>query len=100
MLTVPFSTNAIPRTLIDNIEARRAVSHPLPSADLEWESRKSRNGGICCDLPDGRHNGQAIAATRPSVEISPSDAVRRRAIAWPGIAVELIQSTGHCKIEY
>src|ERR1700719_4154564 len=34
-----------------------------------------------------------------SVEISPSDIVKRRAAAWPGMAAEIVQATRHDRIE-
>ncbi len=33
------------------------------------------------------------------VEISPTDIVKRRATAWPGMAVETVQATRHDRIE-
>jgi AraC family transcriptional regulator len=61
-----------------------------------------------CLVPDERPDrDQARQPHRPAatdmldstVEISPSDIVRRRAAAWPGMAAETIQATRHDRID-
>jgi AraC family transcriptional regulator len=40
-----------------------------------------------------------VDALGPAIEVSPSDAVKRRTAAWPGMAVEIVQSIGGERIE-
>ena len=40
-----------------------------------------------------------VDVTDHAVEISPSDAVKRRALAWPGMAAEIVQATRPDRIE-
>ena len=48
----------------------------------------------------GRHGRPAAAVAHPTVEISPSDIVKRRTVAWDGLTAEIIQATRHDRIEY
>jgi AraC-like DNA-binding protein len=36
----------------------------------------------------------------PSVEISPAEGVKRRAVSWPGMTAEIVQATSSGRIEY
>ena len=50
--------------------------------------------------PSERLQAAPFVAARPSVEISPPDSIKRRTLAWRGMAAEFIQSTGHDRIEH
>jgi AraC family transcriptional regulator len=43
--------------------------------------------------------GQMRSVIDPSVTISPADGVKRRAMAWSGMAAEIVQATTHERIE-
>jgi AraC family transcriptional regulator len=45
------------------------------------------------------HCNARHAADR-GVEVSPPDAVSRRTASWPGMAVEIVQATRRCRIDY
>jgi AraC family transcriptional regulator len=65
---------------------------------MEQQSRwgeRPRNG-LARPLSD-HHAGNAIDH---AVEIFPSDIVQRRAVAWDGMAAEVVQARGHDKVEF
>src|SRR5882672_1748413 len=51
------------------------------------------------ETPD-LHARPAVDVANASVEISPPDVVRRRVVSWDGMTAEIVQATGHEKIEY
>jgi AraC family transcriptional regulator len=45
------------------------------------------------------HRTASLAADRV-VEVSPPDAVSRRTVSWPGMAVEIVRANRRCRIDY
>jgi len=47
-----------------------------------------------------RHKGLTADANKYAVEVYPPDVVRRRAVAWDGLAAEVVQATRREKLEF
>ena len=95
MLTNALSTHAVPYSVFDR-RPPRPPQPPAPSFD-----RRSHLEGV----PEaGSHRARllerAAAAIDPAVEISPADSVKRRAVAWDGMAGEIVQATRRERIEH
>jgi AraC family transcriptional regulator len=70
----------------------------LPS--LEGRAGARENYGQRADRHlHGRHYRPTIDVTDHAVEISPSDVVKRRTAAWPGMAAEIVQAIRPERIE-
>jgi hypothetical protein len=102
MLTYSQASNAARRINFDETYARAFNdSRPGPGVKLLRFDSRSENGGQPSNgrarpLPEsniGHVNGHALA-------ISPADVVSRRASAWDGIKVEVVQSVTHDKVEF
>src|SRR5215472_16076296 len=101
MLTYSLASNAAPRVNFDEVYSRAfngsrpgAGVKPLRS-DSRFENLQPPNGRAR-PLPDpkiGRVNSHALG-------IAPANAVSRRASAWDGIKVEIVQSVTHDEIEF
>ena len=102
MLTYSLASNAAPRVNFDE-DYSRAFKDSRPGAGVKPLRSDSRfaNGlqptnGRARPLPDrkiGRVNSHAL-------EIAPANVVSRRASAWDGIEVEIVQSVAHDEIEF
>ena len=102
MLTYSLASNAAPRVNFDEVYSR-AFKDSRPGAGVKPLRSDSRfaNGlqptnGRARPLPDrkiGRVNSHAL-------EIAPANVVSRRASAWDGIEVEIVQSVAHDEIEF
>jgi len=82
----------------------RNASRPSQSGMLmSWDLR-SRAGEAHDERTDDaawrQDHRSAVDAIDPAVEISPADIVRRRAVAWDGMAAEIVQATSHEETEY
>jgi AraC family transcriptional regulator len=111
MSTYSLRTNTALRARFDgNAFFARAHSRPPRTAVLLSMDRHSRLGeereasrnALARPLSD-HHSCDAIdscGAIDHAVEIFPSDIVRRRAVAWDGMAAEVVQATRHDKIEF
>src|ERR1700730_3722492 len=97
MLTYSLRTDAAPRARFDrDATFDRKHSHLPPKPMLlpidqprlaeQWEQRRNSPAWPGCD----HHISDGI---NQAVEIFPSDIVKRRAFAWDGMAVELVQAT-------
>jgi AraC family transcriptional regulator len=102
MLTYSLASNAARRANFDEVYARAFNdSRPGPGVKLLRIDSRFENGGQPINgrarrLPDsdvGHVNGHAL-------EISPADVVSRRASAWDGIKVEVVQSVTHDQVEF
>src|ERR1700719_4532841 len=95
MLTDSLPTNALSSYETRHSHLPRAVM-PLPierRAGPRHDERADRNPAR------GPGHRAATAVVDSIVAISPSDIVRRRTAAWPGMAVEIVQATRHDRIE-
>jgi AraC family transcriptional regulator len=101
MLTYSLASNAARRVNFDEVYARAFNdSRPGPGVKLLRIDGGLENGGQPANgrarpLPDpkiGRVNSRAL-------EIAPANVVSRRASAWDGIRVEVVQFVTHDKIE-
>jgi AraC family transcriptional regulator len=80
-------------------DAQRAPqAGALPTMDRPRGYGTRPGGAACREAPGVRHQGGADP-TEATVEISPAHIVRRRIIAWDGMAAEIVQATYHEKIE-
>src|SRR5258708_4289927 len=102
MLTYSLASNAARRVDFDEVHARAFNdSRPGPGVKLLRIDGGLKNDGQPANgrarpLPDpkvGRVNS-------PALEISPAGVISRRASAWDGIRVEVVQFVTHDKIEF
>jgi AraC-like DNA-binding protein len=95
MLTNLPSTPAISRRFFDGYPPgtlqARAFDQRARGEDGRWEP----TGRVAWRLP-ARPGGAIDSA----VEISPADSVKRRAVAWDGMAVEIVQGTRRERTEF
>jgi AraC-like DNA-binding protein len=95
MLTNLPSTPAISRRVLDGYSPgtlrARAFDQRTHGEDGRWEP----TGHVAWRLP-ARPGGAIDVA----VEISPADSVKRRTVAWDGMAAEIVQATRRERIEF
>src|SRR5262245_23241581 len=72
-----------------------ARTRSFPKIEIIRSSDERTDG----NRPNRRDDNRATEASHPVVEISPTDMVRRQAMTWPGITVELVRPMSHAKIE-
>jgi AraC family transcriptional regulator len=72
------------------------VLPPLHSATRGGEKHDEHTGAEAHRLP----HQWMVNATNRSVEIYPSDIVKRRTVAWDGMAAEMVQATERERIEF
>ncbi len=94
MLTNAPSTPVTSHRLLGRSPAR-PLQHP-GSPSFEWRPRPER-----VPVP-GAHEALTLRdrSVGPAVEISPADIVKRRAVAWDGMAGEIVQATRRERVEY
>jgi len=93
-------TDSPPTNVMSSYETRH--SHlPQAMVPLPIERCVGPRHDERADRNPSRGPGHRAATTMVDsiVEISPSDIVRRRTAAWPGMAVEIVQATRHDRIE-
>jgi AraC family transcriptional regulator len=102
MLTYSLASNAARRVNFDEVysrafnDSRPGAGVKLLRSDSRFESRGQPINDRARRLDDssiGRVNGYAL-------EITPADVVSRRASAWDGMRVEIVQCLTHDKIEF
>jgi AraC family transcriptional regulator len=102
MLTYSQASNAARHVNFDEAYARAFDgSRPgsgvkLLRSDSRFERRVQPNNGRARQLPVAEIGDVSSRA----IEITPADVVSRRARAWDGIKVEIIQSATHDKVEF
>jgi AraC family transcriptional regulator len=102
MLTYSQASNAARHVNFDEAYARAFDgSRPgsgvkLLRSDSRFEKRVQPNNGRARQLPVAEIGDVSSRA----IEITPADVVSRRARAWDGIKVEIIQSATHDKVEF
>ncbi len=102
MLTYSLRTNAARRASFDRTasfdpnESQFPRGAMLPRMDPRFNGGGRPSNGRARPLPD--HN--MGDASGHALEIFPADVVRRRAIAWDGITVEVVQSATHDEVEF
>jgi AraC family transcriptional regulator len=103
MLTYSLHTNSAAHPRFDGrVRFDRDVAFvpqtPLRSRDLY--SRTDEDGEPSRHFRPGLLSGLRTGeVTDQAVQIFPSDAVTRRRLAWDGMAIEVVQATGHEKVE-
>jgi len=102
MLTYSLASNAARRVNFDEVYSR-AFNDSRPGAGVKLLRSDSRfeNGvqpinGRGRQLPDGKIGG----VNSHALEISPANVVSRRASAWDGIRVEIVQCMTHDTVEF
>jgi AraC family transcriptional regulator len=100
MLTYSLASNAARRVNFDEVYSR-AFNDSRPGAGVKLLRSRFENGeqptnGWARQLPDPK-NGDANSH---ALEIAPANVVSRRASAWDGIRVEVVQSVTHDKVEF
>src|SRR5262249_44507158 len=102
MLTYSLASNAVRRVNFDEAysrafnDSRLAPGVKLLRSDSRFESGGQPSNGRARRADDssiGHVNGYAL-------EITPADVVGRRASAWDGMRVEIVQCLTHDKIEF
>jgi AraC family transcriptional regulator len=102
MLTYSQASNAARRINFDETYARAFnESRPGPGVKLLRFDSRVENGG---QPRNGRarplHESKIGHVNGHALEISPAEVVNRRASAWDGIKVEVVQSVTHDKVEF
>src|SRR5260370_608297 len=103
MLNYSLRTNSALRSRLDSslscVRGVSAGSRTAPSRFIEnywgWDEARSRHfsPSLLPDFP-------ARDSIDPAVDIFPSDAVKRRALAWDGMAIEVVQALTHETVEF
>jgi AraC family transcriptional regulator len=67
-----------------------------------FESSTRLHAESCADRTEARQflHCTAPETSHPVVQISPSQAVSRRSVAWPGMAAEIVQATQRARIHF
>ncbi|MEA2866791.1 MAG: AraC family transcriptional regulator [Bradyrhizobium sp.] len=65
---------------------------------LNGRADERRDGWV--DLPTDRLHDRPLVRATNTVEVYPPDIVKRRTMAWDGMAAEIVQATGPEKIEF
>src|SRR6266446_8234366 len=103
MLNYSLRTNSALRSRLDNsVSFDRRVSAGSRTATSRFIDKYSR-----LDEDRSRHFRPSLLpdfpardSIEPAVDIFPSDAVKRRALAWDGMAIEVVQTLTHETIEF
>jgi AraC family transcriptional regulator len=72
----------------DSVDTRADTVRAEHATDFEPSGYRRANAGGRTDWSDR------------FVEVSPSDAVSRRTACWPGMAIEIVQASRRCRIDY
>jgi AraC family transcriptional regulator len=102
MLTYSQASNAARRVDFDETYARAFdESRPGPGVKLlRFDSRFEKDGQPSNGRARRLHDSDTSHVNGHALTISPVDVVSRRASAWDGIKVEVIQSVTHDKVEF
>jgi AraC family transcriptional regulator len=102
MLTYSLASNAARRVNFDEVYSRAFNDSRLgPGVKLLRIDGRLENGGQPASGRAGPPSGPEIGRVNsPVLELSPAGVVSRRASAWDGITVEVIQFVTHDKIEF
>jgi len=103
MLNYSLRTNSALRSRLDNsVSFDRRVSAGSRTATSRFIDKYSR-----LDEDRSRHFSPSLLpdfpardSIEPAVDIFPSDAVKRRALAWDGMAIEVVQALTHETVEF
>ena len=92
--------------------ARQQV-HQFSFADFSGDHQKRQVHNADANAPRGEHrtdfepgsyaranSGGTTDWSNRLVQVSPSDAVSRRTARWPGMAIEIVQASRRCRIDY
>jgi AraC family transcriptional regulator len=89
---------------INAIHLRRSGERPLPTSLRLSVDRVRQDSPLHAGLDEGRILWERSHSLRgpmdDSVQISPADVVKRRAVAWGGMAAEIIQATRRERTEF
>jgi AraC family transcriptional regulator len=102
MLTYSLASNAARRVNFDEVysrafkDSRPGAGVKLLRSDSHFDSGVQPINGRAWQLPDAKISD----VNNHALEIAPADVVRRRASAWDGIRVEIVQSITHDKVEF
>ncbi len=77
------------------------ASNPISHTALTNRTRSTAPTGVVLAFQrTAARSKPARGLIAPAMEISPADSVRRRAVAWEGMAAEIVQATTRQKTEY
>jgi AraC family transcriptional regulator len=99
------STNSLPTNIGSRPAYDKAVAPVLPAGVMRPAIDSRHRPGVSHDKQTGSDHAQRPVnrgtpdAIDSAVEISPSNAVRRRTVTWNGMAAEIVQATTRNKIE-
>ena len=85
--------------------ANSPCSNVLSHSPFGWDSRKAlsapeRNDKHAERQAHSKRDRSGLAATNHAVEVYPPDIVKRRTVAWDGMAAEIVQAIRPEKIEF
>src|SRR5437870_2572370 len=91
-----------PRTNVASLFERNVPRPPRPPMLLPMEGRsylRARRDEGGNHQAGRRYDGLTVDGIDPTVEISPDDIVKRRAVTWDGMTAEIVQATRRERIE-